>query len=94
VSYIRHFLSCFQETIVQDFSNACLRGIDPNKLYLYDWIPAKGRSKGVLTRISVDRFDEGDLILHHSMWDKKLEIKWNLLNVYGPAHDEANEEFE
>jgi exonuclease III len=50
---------CFQETIVQDFSQAMLRKIDPNKLYLCDWISTKGRSGGVLTGISLDRFDTG-----------------------------------
>jgi hypothetical protein len=31
---------CFQETILQDFSDACLRRIDPSRNYLWDWILA------------------------------------------------------
>jgi exonuclease III len=27
---------CFQETILQDFPDSCLRSIDPNKCYLWD----------------------------------------------------------
>jgi hypothetical protein len=50
---------CFQETLVLDFSEAMLRKIDPGKLYLWDWISARGRSGGVLTGISLDRFDTG-----------------------------------
>jgi hypothetical protein len=40
---------CFQETIMQDFPESCLRQIDPGKNYLWDWIPAHGRSWGILS---------------------------------------------
>jgi exonuclease III len=63
---------CFQEIILHDFSEACLRKIDPNKEYLWDWIPAQGRSGGVLTGIKSERFDvgiriQGDFILQHTL---------------------------
>jgi hypothetical protein len=53
---------------------------------------------GVLSRLSVDRFDvgskvQGDFILQHSLWDKELEFKWTLMNVYGANHDENKESF-
>jgi hypothetical protein len=59
---------CFQETILQDFSNACLRKIDHSKKYLWDWIPTQGTSGGVLTDIRSETFDvcirvQGDFIL-------------------------------
>jgi hypothetical protein len=38
--------ACFQETILSNFLEACLRKIDPGKCYLWDWIPAKGKSGG------------------------------------------------
>jgi hypothetical protein len=64
--YVREMLrslnpefACFQETILSDFSEACLRKIDPGKCYLWDWIPAKGKSGGVLTGLKVERFDVG-----------------------------------
>jgi hypothetical protein len=66
----------------------------------WDWIPTKGRSGGggVLTGISKDRFDigsrvEGTYVLQHCLWDKKLETKWILMNVYGAAQVENKEEF-
>jgi hypothetical protein len=37
---------CFQETIMQVFSDKCLRLIDPSHSYMWDWIPAKGRARG------------------------------------------------
>jgi exonuclease III len=37
---------CFQETILQEFSDKCLRKIDPGKEFLWDWVPAVGRSGG------------------------------------------------
>jgi hypothetical protein len=40
---------CIQETMMQDFSESCLRQIDPGKNYLWDWSPAQGRSGGILS---------------------------------------------
>jgi hypothetical protein len=54
---------CFQETIMQDFPESCLRQVDPNKCYLWDWIPARGRSGGILSGLKLDRFDVGSSIL-------------------------------
>jgi hypothetical protein len=65
-SYVRDLVTdlkldivSFQETMIQDFSDANLRAIDPNKDYLWDWNPAKGRSRGLFTGIKVDQFDVG-----------------------------------
>jgi hypothetical protein len=84
---------------MQDFSDSHLRSIDPNMIYLWDWIPARGKSGGVLFGVKIDRFDvgqrrQGEFILLHHVWDKKLEIKWNILNVYGAAEDEHKDDFE
>jgi hypothetical protein len=89
---------CFQETILQDFSDSCLRMIDPARAYLCDWIPAIGRSRGVLSEIKSERFDvgsreQGKYVLQHKVSDKKLEVKWTLLNVYGAAQGGHREEF-
>jgi hypothetical protein len=51
-----------------------------------------------LSGLSVDSFDvgsrtQGEFILMHVAWDKKLERKWCILNVYGPAHEEKREDF-
>jgi hypothetical protein len=34
----------FQETILEDFSDKCLRMIDLNRMYLWDWLSVKGKS--------------------------------------------------
>jgi hypothetical protein len=104
-SYIRELLrvqrldfACFQETILQDLPDASIRLVDPNKVFLWDWVPSKGRAGGLISGINMDRFDvgsrtQGDFILQHNLWDKMLEVKWNLLNVYGAPHEEQKEEF-
>jgi hypothetical protein len=56
--------------VVQDFSEACLRGIDPQKKFMWDWVPSKGKSGGILSGLSSDRFDvcnknQGDFVLQH-----------------------------
>jgi hypothetical protein len=58
---LNHEFACFQETILSDFLEACLRKIDLGKCYLWDCIPAKGKSGGggVLTGLKVERFDVG-----------------------------------
>jgi hypothetical protein len=50
-TYIRDMIAgmkfgfiCFQETILEDFSDKCLRMIDPNRMYLWDWLSVKGKS--------------------------------------------------
>jgi hypothetical protein len=63
---------------------------------LWDWIPAKGKSGGLLSGFSVDRFDVGGrvqegYILLHRLWDKKMEAKWNVMNVYEYPHDKDKE---
>jgi hypothetical protein len=84
--------------MVQNFADSCFRQIDPNKDYLWDWSPSKGKSRGVLSGFKLDRFDvgircQGDYILQHNLWDKLLNKKWNILNVYGAAHDEGEDSF-
>jgi hypothetical protein len=54
---------CFQETMVKDLSKACLRGVDPGKDYLWDQIPTKGKSGGIVTGIKLDSFDVGCRVL-------------------------------
>jgi exonuclease III len=49
-SYVREMLRvnnfdfiCVQHTMVQDSTGATIRRVDPNKNYLWDWSPAKGK---------------------------------------------------
>jgi hypothetical protein len=48
--------------------------------------------------VKSERFDvgsrsQGDFILELNLWDKLLDVKWNLLNVYGAAQDEFKNSF-
>jgi hypothetical protein len=36
---------------------------------------------------------QGVFILQQHLWDKNLEFKWTLMNVYGAAQDENKERF-
>jgi hypothetical protein len=49
----------FQEYMLQDLSDECIRNVDPNKIYLWDWIPSKGRARGIISGFNLDRFDMG-----------------------------------
>jgi hypothetical protein len=66
VAYIRDHVAglklefiYFHETSLEDLSDKCLRMIDPNRLYLWDWLHAKGKSRGMLSGIKSDMFDVG-----------------------------------
>jgi exonuclease III len=89
---------CVQESVAQDFSESMLRRVDPNRSYLWDWFPAKDKSGGILTGLKLNTFDvgvrtQGDFILMHRVWDKRLEVKWCIMNVYGAAQEEQREDF-
>jgi hypothetical protein len=89
---------CLQETIIKDLDDGCIRRVDPGRYFLWDWILSISRAGGLISGIKSDRFDvggrtQGSFILKHNLWDKLLERKWNLLNVYGAPHDEQKEDF-
>ena len=78
--------------------DSLIRQFDPMQAYLWKWIPSHGKSGGILSGINLEFFDvgsfhEGQFILQLNLWDKELKRKWNLLNVYGAAHDENRREF-
>jgi len=92
-----HFIG-LQETIVGNLEDHVLAKLDPRKNYLWKWIPARGRSGGILTGINMDKlevgsFREGKYMLQMNLWDKALKLKWNFLNVYGAAQEENKDEF-
>jgi len=82
----------------QVLEDSLIRQFDPMQAYLWKWIPSHGKSGGILSGINLEFFDvgsfhEGQFILQLNLWDKELKRKWNLLNVYGAAHDENRREF-
>jgi len=59
---------------------------------------AHGKSGGILCGVRRDLYDvgsfhQGDYMLQLNLWDKINKVKWNLLVVYGAAHDENKMEF-
>jgi len=79
--------------MVVDCDNSLFRKFDSLQQYLWEWIPSRGKSGGILVGIRLSRFDvgsfkKGDYILQMNLWDKESRIKWNLLVVYGAAQDE------
>jgi hypothetical protein len=75
-----------------------IREIDPNKDYLWKWIPSRGKSGGMLSGINLEYYDvgsfhEGKYCLQWNLWDKHKMTKWNFINVYGAAHEEDKDEF-
>lgn len=74
-------------------TDSILRRFDSNQDYLWLWNSSKGKSRGILVGVLLDRFDvgsfnQGEFMLKVNLWDKVLKIKWNLLVVYGAAKDE------
>jgi hypothetical protein len=83
---------------MHDLSDSVIRSLDPSRRFLWDWIPSMGRTGGLVSAFETDRFDvgqrdKGEFILKHIVWDKLLEAKWCLLNIYGPPHEEKREIF-
>jgi len=92
-----HFI-CLQETMIPECEGKLLEKFDPQKQYLWKWLPSRGKSGGILSGINTDlldvgSFQEGHFMLQLNLWDKKLKKRWNLVNVYGAAQDEHEDAF-
>jgi hypothetical protein len=79
--------------MIADCCDSLLRKFDGCQDYLWMWNPSKGKSRGILVGILLERFDVGsftprEFMLEMNLWDKVLKIKWNLLVVYGAAQEE------
>ena len=79
-----------QETMVEDCEVSLLRKFDIHEDYLWEWIPSKDRSRGILVGICLNRYDvgsftQGEFMIQMNLWDKILKVKWNLLVLYGAA---------
>ena len=87
-----------QETIKKNYSDKFFRQIDPGKAFSWHWLPATGRSGGMLCGVKKDRFEvlkfeQGQFSVVANVLDKKLKKNLVLATVYGPAHDDTKEEF-
>lgn len=87
-----------QETMVQECDLSLFRKFDTQQKYLWEWIPSKGKSRGIVLGANLDKYDvgsfrKGDYLLQFNLWDKEIKKKWNLLVVYGTAQEEHKCEF-
>lgn len=87
-----------QETIKSTYPDSFFRKIDLGKLFAWKWLPAIGKSGGILCGVRVDRFDiinveTGNFSLVANVFDKKFKKSLVLATVPGPAHDEGKEQF-
>ena len=78
-----------QETIRQDFSIPELQGLSRHK-FVWHWLPAKGHSGGILLGVKDDTFevddmDRGEFFVSMALTHKRTNLKWEVINVYGPA---------
>lgn len=57
-----------------------------------EWSPSSGKSGAILIGVNISQFDvgafsQGDYMLRLDLWDKVHMCRWNLIVVYGPAHE-------
>lgn len=89
---------CLQEIKKPKITAAILRRFDPSGAFFWTWLSSKGKSGGIMMGVRSVSFDVqnsklGKYVAQMCLWDKQLKIRWNLLFVYGAAHDEDKEEF-
>ena len=65
-----------QETMIEECESKLLRNFDIHQDYLWEWIPSKGRSGGILIGVKLQKFDvgsfkKGDFMIQLNLWDKK-----------------------
>jgi exonuclease III len=91
--YQFHFIG-LQETMVENCEDSLIRKFDPQQNYLWLWNPSKGKSGGILVGVKLELYEvgsfrQGEYMIQLNLWDKLAKIKWNLLIVYGAAHEEG-----
>ena len=87
-----------QETMKKNFSPKCLRRIDPFGSFHWNWIPSVLKSGGILCGVRCDKLDiiscvKGKHMLQLVLLDRPKKLKWGLIVVYGPAHEELKGDF-
>ena len=64
----------------------------------WNWIPSVGKSGGILCGVRCDKLDiiscvKGKHMLQLVLLDRPKKLKWGLIVVYGPAHEELKGDF-
>ena len=87
-----------QETIKQDFSYAELESLAPGGLFSWKWTPAQGHSGGILLGVKqdilqVENWETDDFFVGATIRHILLNVRWDLISVYGPAKHEFSPNF-
>jgi hypothetical protein len=80
------------ETKKSNFNLNELAHFCANKNFIWDWTPPNGRSGEILVGLNKDMIEVLDIIhgnftLKFKLQNKDDSFEWNLLAVYGAAHD-------
>lgn len=86
------------ETMKQDFNPGMLRGISGQKTFHWDWMPATGKSGGILVGINTEKFNvldvsKGKFCVKLELMDNDTKAHWDLVVVYGAAQNEEKSSF-
>ena len=87
-----------QETVKQEFSSQLLQEICGGLTFFWQWLPAKGRSGGILLGVKVDSLEMedcsmGDFHIQMSVRDRLSNFRWVVVSVYGPAQHNKSRDF-
>lgn len=87
-----------QETIKQDFYDHELRSLLGGSPFIWDWIPARGHSGGILVGIKDDILEvegwiKGNYYIEAIIRDRLTNFRWRLIVVYGPANHSFSKDF-
>lgn len=87
-----------QETVRQDFSDSELRNISGNANFQWQWLPANGKSGGILMGVKGDLLEvEESSILNFcitmSIRNRITNFRFIIVTVYGPAHHDQSRDF-
>ena len=87
-----------QEIVRHDFTDH-----EPNELsgglnFIWFWLPAKGRSMGVLLGVKVDSMEVEEHEIKNfcicaTIRDRLSNFRWFLIIVYGPSHHDLSVDF-
>jgi exonuclease III len=87
-----------QETIKADFSAPELRSLEFGGQFNWNWLPANGRSGGLLLGFrdecfKVGEWRKGSFFLSVLVLHRQRNLKWWCILVYGPADHSRTAEF-
>ena len=87
-----------QETIKQDFTNSELEAIAPGGSFYWNWLAATGHSGGILLGVKndlleIENWEVDDFFVGVTVRHRKLNFRWDFVNVYGPANHDLSPDF-